>query len=43
VGVSRFFRGPNLTVDFTQTVDDQDVLSVSHREDAALASKMCGG
>ena len=39
--VSRAFAGPNLIVDFP-SVDDADVLSVVHREDAALASEMCG-
>jgi hypothetical protein len=41
MAVGRSFIGPNLDVTFSSVPDDQDILSVVHREDAALAKKMC--
>jgi hypothetical protein len=37
-----FIQGPNLVHEFSSSPDDADVMSVVHREDAALAAKMCG-
>ena len=36
-------QGPNLDQEFSNPPDDADIMSVVHREDAALAAKMCGG
>jgi hypothetical protein len=35
-------QGPNLVQEFSSTPDTADIMSVVHREDAALAAKMCG-
>jgi hypothetical protein len=35
-------QGPNLDQEFSSPPDDADIMSVVHREDAALAAKMCG-
>jgi hypothetical protein len=37
----RSFHVPNLVVPFSATPDAQDILGVVHREDAAIARKMC--
>jgi hypothetical protein len=37
-----FIQGPNLDQEFSSPPDDADIMSVVHREDAALAAKMCG-
>jgi hypothetical protein len=37
----RSFRVPNLIVPFSTTPDAQDILGVVHREDGAIARKMC--
>lgn len=41
LGVGRSFNGPNLDVSFASVPDEADVLGVVHREDAALAQRMC--
>ena len=35
-------QGPNLDQEFSSPPDDADIMTVVHREDAALAAKMCG-
>jgi hypothetical protein len=35
-------QGPNLDQDFSSSPSDADIMSVVHKEDAALAAKMCG-
>jgi hypothetical protein len=37
-----FIQGPNLDQEFSSPPDDAEVMSVIHREDSALAAKMCG-
>jgi hypothetical protein len=37
-----FIQGPNLVQEFSSSPDTADIMSVVHREDAALAAKMCG-
>jgi hypothetical protein len=41
LSAGRSFRVPNLVVPFATTPDAQDILGVVHREDAAIARKMC--
>jgi hypothetical protein len=36
-------QGPNLDQEFSSSPDSADIISVIHREDSALATKMCGG
>lgn len=40
--VSRSFVGPDLIANFSHEPSDEDVEATVHREDAALAAKMCG-
>jgi hypothetical protein len=41
LSAGRSFLVPNLIVPFSTTPDAQDILGVVHREDAAIARKMC--
>jgi hypothetical protein len=41
LSAGRAFHVPNLIVPFSTTPDAQDVLGVVHREDSAIARKMC--
>jgi hypothetical protein len=41
-GAGKAIQGPTLSQDFSTVPDADDILTVLHKEDKALAAEMCG-